>query len=104
MAKMGVSAMSIRALLAAMLVLLAWPVKSNPIYKCINSEGRVTYSAMPCYGERWKRMGAPEAPPSKRDPSNPPTPASTAKPSPASVVAANPPAGGSVANAAGLAK
>jgi hypothetical protein len=95
--------MSIRALLLAVLVLLAWPVKSNPIYKCINSEGRVTYSAMPCYGERWKRMGAPEPSPPKPQPSKAPAPVSITKPSPGSSSAANSSTGSPAVNAAVLA-
>jgi hypothetical protein len=96
--------MSIRALLLAVLVLSAWPVKSNPIYKCINSEGRVTYSAMPCYGERWKRMGAPEPSPPKPQPSKSPAPVSITKPSPGSPSASNPSASSPAANAAVLAQ
>jgi hypothetical protein len=94
--------MAIRALLTAVLVLVAWPVKSNPIYKCINNEGRVTYSAMPCYGERWKRMGAPEPSPPKSQPPKSPAPVSITKPSPGSAAAARPSAGSPAVNAAVL--
>ena len=96
--------MSIRALLLAVLVLLAWPVKSNPIYKCINNEGRVTYSAMPCYGERWRRTGrtgpvAPQTPAAKVA-----RPVSITKTSPGSSSAANSSAGNPAVNAAVLAQ
>jgi hypothetical protein len=101
---MGIPAISFRALLPAVFILLAGPVQSNPIYKCINNEGRVTYSAMPCYGERWKRMGAPEPPPPKPQPTTAPVPLSVAKPSPSSTAAAKPHAGSSIFNAAALAK
>lgn len=101
---MGIPAMSIRALLPAVVILSAGPVQSNPIYKCINNEGRVTYSAMPCYGERWKRMGAPESPPPKPQPTTAPAPVSVSKASPSSTSAANPTAGSSAVNAAKLAK
>ena len=92
--------MAIRALLLAVLVLVAWPVKSNPIYKCINNEGRVTYAAMPCYGERWKRMGAPEPSPPKPQPPKSPAPMSITKPSAVSSAAARPSAGSPAVNAA----
>lgn len=104
MAMMGVRAMLIRVLLPAILVLLAGPVKSNPIYKCINDEGRVTYAAMPCYGERWKRMGTPEAPPPKRNPGSPISPEPTAKSSPTSATPADPRAAAALTNVGGIAK
>jgi hypothetical protein len=97
---MRIPAIYFRALLPAVFILLAGPVQSNPIYKCINNEGRVTYSAMPCYGERWKRMGAPESPPPKPQPTTAPAPVSVSKPSPSSTSAASPSAGSSAVNAA----
>lgn len=103
-ADMRIPAIYFRALLPAVFILLAGPVQSNPIYKCINNEGRVTYSAMPCYGERWKRMGAPESPPPKPQPTTAPAPVSVSKPSPSSTSAASPSAGSSAVNAAVLAK
>lgn len=101
---MGIPAISFRALLPAVFILLAGPVQSNPIYKCINNEGRVTYSAMPCYGERWKRMSAPESPPPKPQPTIAPAPVSVAKPSPSSTAAANQSAGSSAVSSSVLAK
>lgn len=104
MAMMGVRAMLIRALLPAILVLLAGPVKSNPIYKCINDEGRVTYAAMPCYGERWKRMGTPEAPPPKRNAGTSIAPEPAAKPPQAAATSADQRAATTATNGGGIVK
>jgi hypothetical protein len=94
--------MAIRVLLLSVLLLVAWPVQSNPIYKCINNEGRVTYSAMPCYGERWKRMGAPEPSPPKPQSPKSPAPVSITKPSAVSSSAARPSVGSPAVNSAAL--
>lgn len=72
-----------RALPVAALVLLATAGQANPIYKCVSSEGRTTYSAMPCYGEQWKRIDARDAPVPKRE--------VVTRPAPDASVAAKPP-------------
>jgi hypothetical protein len=47
----------ITAFLLVSLTLAGPPVAANPIYKCRASDGKVTYSQMPCYGDQWHRLG-----------------------------------------------
>lgn len=54
---------------------------ADPIYKCKDADGKVTYSQNPCYGENWQRFGAsaeaqrkPQPQPASAKTPAPPTP------------------------------
>ncbi len=83
-----------RAGLVAALALLATAGQANPVYKCVSSEGKTTYSEMPCYGEQWKRIDARDAPVPKREVAARPAADTTvaAKPTPTPTKTVKPPA------------
>ena len=69
-------------LLSVALIFAAPAAHADVVYKCVDANGKVTYSQNPCYGEDWHRFGDPGAAPPKPKAAKPADvkPASTAEP------------------------
>lgn len=63
--------MTARLCLFALLATAVAAAQAQPVYKCVNEGGKVTYSQNPCYGENWHRLGEKRA---ERKPAAAPAP------------------------------